>query len=112
MAKPTTLDECMQELSLMMAADPESSIAKMSKDDLAMTHHGLGQWIRNNWDLWKGGPLLEHMKSLGFRHADDMSSAIITEFWNRTNNQPSEIAEQVKEYNEFWDALHEAGKKK
>ena len=103
MAKPTTLDECMQELSLMMAEDSEGSIAKWPKDMLIRTHHGLGQWIRNNWDLWNGGPLKDHMIAIGFTHPDDMSSAIIDEYWNRMNGQPSELVKQAQHYKEFWE---------
>jgi hypothetical protein len=103
MDKPTTLDECMQSFSEMWSAEDRAEFQRMSRHDLIMLHHGLGQWIRNNWELWKGGALQDHMKGLGFVHADDMSQAIITEYWNRLNSKPSEIEKQVQEYAEYWD---------
>jgi hypothetical protein len=102
MDKPTTLDECMDGLKDLLKAQDQIEFIRCSKDDLVMYHHGLGQWIMNHWDLWKGGPLLEHMKSLGFIHQDDMSQAIIVEYWNRLNGFPSDIAKDVQEAKEFW----------
>lgn len=102
MNKPRTLEECMTELKSILSKEDIAEFVKMSKDDVGRMHHGFGMWIRNNWDLWKGGELLEHMKSLGFTHPDDMSHSILTEFWNRLHNEPSQIAEDVKEYAEYW----------
>lgn len=102
MNKPRTLEECMTELKEMLSKEDIAEFVKMSKDDVGRLHHSFGQWIRNNWDLWKGGELLEHMKSLGFIHQDDMSHSILTEFWNRLHNEPSQIAEDVKYYAEYW----------
>jgi hypothetical protein len=102
MDKPTTLEECMIALTKILSIEEQAQLTKMTEDELGDTHHGLGQWLRNNWDLWKGGPLLEHMKSLGFIHPDDMSHSIIKEFWNRLNDRPSQIQEDIKYYAEYW----------
>lgn len=102
MAKPTTIEECMVTLTEVLTLENQAEILKMSKDDLILLHHGLGQWIRNNWDLWKGGSLKDHMVSLGFSHPDDMSQSIIVEFWNRLNNQPSQMEDDIEHYKEFW----------
>lgn len=100
--QPTTLDEAIKAFQEVLTPDEQIEITRMSKDELIECHHGLGQWIRNNWGLWAGGPLLDHMKSLGFTHPDDMSSSLIKEYWVRMNQQPSEIDEDIKEYKEFW----------
>jgi hypothetical protein len=102
MNKPTTIEECMRAFVEVLTPETQIELVKMSQDELVTTHHSLGRWIRNNWDLWLGGPLLEYMKSLGFIHPDDMSSSLIKEFWNRMNNQPSEMMEDIKKYAEYW----------
>jgi hypothetical protein len=102
MTKPATIEEAIKALTEILSKEQQADILKMSKDDLALLHHGLGQWIRNNWDLWKGGPLKEHMISLGFIHPDDMSGSLIREFWNRLNNKVSELEEDIQYYKEFW----------
>ena len=102
MDKPKTIEECMIALGNFLSPEDKIEIMKMTRDNLSRLHHGLGQWIRNNWDLWKGGELLEHMKSLGFIHQDDMSQSIIVEYWNRMNNRPSQLQEDIKKYAEYW----------
>jgi|SRR5271165_5113750 len=107
--KPTTIDECMVALTKVLSKEDIAKFLKMSADDLGSYHHGLGQWIRNNWGLWElepeKSPLLKHMIDLGFKHPDDMSQSIIVEFWNRLNNQPSTLQEDIKEYAEFWNNI-------
>ena len=103
MSKPSTLNECIKALESLLSSEDQLKFIKSSKDDLIKYHHGLGQWIRNNWGLWKGGPLLEHMKELGFTHPDDMSQAIIVEYWNRLNGFHSDLTKDAQEAKEFWD---------
>jgi hypothetical protein len=100
---PTTLDEAIEALATLLSEEDRVTIAKMSENEVSRLYHSLGQWIRNNWNLWIGGPLLEHMKSLGFIHPDDMSSSIIREFWARMNGVPSKITEEIEEYKQFWE---------
>lgn len=103
MSKPKTIDECMIELTKLLSKEDLAEILKMSANEVGRMHHSLGQWIRNNWDLWKGGELKAHMESLGFIHPDDMSNSILMEFWNRLNNQPSQLQSDIEEYKKFWE---------
>lgn len=107
MPKPGTIDECMTALTEVLSPEDQVEFLKASANDLALYHHGLGRWIRNNWGLWEEddekSPLLKHMKSLGFQHPDDMSQAIITEFWNRMNNQPSQLKEDMEQSAKYWE---------
>lgn|SRR5574337_515508 len=103
MNKPTTIDECMIAFNEVLSPEDQVEFLKMTKDDVGRLHHSLGRWIRNNWDLWKGGALLEHMKSLGFIHPDDMSHSLMIEYWNRMHNQPSDIEKDIQYYKEYWE---------
>ncbi len=103
-AVPTTIDECMEALKIELTPEQQVTLMRSSKQDLIAYHHGLGQWIRNNWGLWKkGSSLLEHMKSLGFLHPDDMSMSIIKEFWARMNGQSSSLQEEIESYKKYWE---------
>lgn len=102
MIKPSTVDVCMLAFSEVLSPEDRADIVSCSEEDLIQYHHGLGRWIRNNWDLWKGGPLKEHMLSLGFIHPDDMSQALIEEYWNRLHNKPSQLAKRAQESQEYW----------
>jgi len=103
MDKPRTLEECMVALNKLLSPEDQAEFLKMSEDDLVSLHHGLGRWIRNNWGLWEEQELFHHMKSLGFLHQDDMSQAIIVEYWNRLNNQPSQLEEDIAKYKKYWE---------
>lgn len=102
---PTKFSECNEALNQKLSPANQVEFMNMSRQDLIMTHHGLGQWIRNNWGLWAQGPLYEDMKSLGFKHPDDMSGTIIKEYWLYLHQLPSEIEEDLKRYNKHWDSL-------
>src|SRR5579885_1608223 len=100
--KPNNLEEAMAALKDVLSPQDQVEITRMTKDELITLHHGLGRWIRNNWGLWAKGELYNHMKSLGFIHPDDMSQAIIHEYWNRMNNQPSTLKKEAEEYAKYW----------
>lgn len=69
---------------------------------LAETHHGIGQWIRNNWGLWTGSTLRNALVELGLTHADDMSGLILTCYIRKKLGRPLDIEGQVEKYRAFW----------
>ena len=99
---PANIEEAMKSLMETLSIEDQVSLTRMTEDETYGLHHSLGQWIRNNWGLWAGGPLKVHMESLGFIHPDDMSGSIIREFWVRMNGLPSKLAEEIEYYKEFW----------
>lgn len=102
---PATLEEAFQALSEELGPEGQIDLMRITRDDLITTHHELGRWIRNNWDLWKDGPLLSHMGSLGFSHPDDISHTIIKEYWLKLNGLPSEMEQDKLLYKEYWDKV-------
>lgn len=102
---PNTLEECNEALNKLLSPDDQIQLMSLSRDKIIITHNNLGRWIRNNWGLWTNGPLYNNMKSLGFRHPDDMSGTIIKEYWLYQNKLPSEIEADLVKYNEHWDKL-------
>lgn len=101
--KPTTLEEAIKAFDDILTPEEQVEVISMTEKELIQCHHGLGRWIRNNWNLWQGGPLLEHMRDMGFRHPDDISQSMIREYWCRKNNLPSTMAEDIKKYTEYWE---------
>lgn len=100
---PTTLEEAMDAFQKILTGEEQIEITCMSEDDLGRMHMGFGMWLRNNWGLWdENSPMCQHMKSLGFIHADDMSSSLMREFWARMNGLPSKLAEEIEHYKEYW----------
>jgi hypothetical protein len=110
MKKPTNLEECFQVLKEDLCTEDLNLLTEMREDQLARLHHTLGRWIRNNWDLWQGGPLSEYFNKLGLHHADDMSGVIIDSFWRHLHGKPLNIPQQVKVYQEYWNNLEQNDK--
>lgn len=102
MNKPSNLEECFEALKADLPKEDLELLPKMSEGELARLHHNLGRWIRNNWDLWQGGPLQNYFMELGLHHADDMSGVIIKSFWHHLRGEPLELDKQIKLYQDFW----------
>lgn len=81
---PTTIDAAVRVLLDLVAAEELAKITQMSEGDLMHLHFGLGQWIRNNFGLWKGNQDL--MQATGALDPDDASSEIIKALWLQLND--------------------------
>lgn len=99
---PTNLTEAFELLNLLEGLNEFKSTDE--KQAIACCHHSLGQWIRNNWGLWrKEGRLYEYLTSIGLYHPDDMSSLILTSFHRYLNGKSLNLDDQVMEYKKFWN---------
>ena len=75
-----------------------------SKDDMILYHHSIGMYIRNNYGLWSAdSELCRYLLELGFRHPDDMSSAILESFWCKRHGVEYDLDAEIKKYAEYWD---------
>jgi len=99
---PNNLEECYVELDAMSPEDSDNWIKATEKDAMGMAHHGLGQWLRNNWGLWCGSTLKTYFEGLGLHHADDMSGVILTSYHRHKNGKDINLDEQVQHYKDFW----------
>lgn len=76
------------------------------KDMMAVTHHSLGRWLRNNWGLWDEKTELHRWfkNELGIFHADDMSGIILTSMHRKLNGKDIDLEGQVEFYQNYWKA--------
>lgn len=59
-----------------------AELVGLSYAELALSHWGLGMYIRNEWGFWDGRtPLVHAFRDAGYRHPDDMSAALIQGVW-------------------------------
>lgn len=102
---PKTLAEAHQQLENLLSKDELIKMDAMrSEDEMIRYHFGLGMGMRNNWGLWRGGPLVEHMNKLGFHHPDDMSGVILHTFWCRRHKKDFRLPERAAYYEVYWKA--------
>lgn len=101
---PLNLDESMRELKTILDDDVIQEIKDGSEEDLIQYHMGLGMWIRNNWELWKGSRLSKWFNAKGIYHPDDMSGIILDSFWRHLNGAPINLEKQIRFYQDFWES--------
>lgn len=109
---PVDLDEAIDLLDTFYR-EHIPQISDQSEDHfIAHSHHGAGQFIRNNWKLWwseknnygiKEKPkLIEYFHSLGIVHGDDISGIILTSWYRKINNIDQDLPGQVEGYKDYW----------
>lgn len=82
---PKTLEEAIEKLFVWVSKKDQKWLAKQTKDELYLLHHGFGTWIRNTFGLWgKNSKLIYDISKCnnGTKpiHPDDCSMVIIEEF--------------------------------
>jgi len=102
---PATLDEAHRALERMLPKEELVRIDAMkSEKDMIDYHSGLGMELRNEWGLWRGLALAQHMRKLGFTHPDDMSATILETFWCKRHGQDFRLKERAAQYATYWKA--------
>jgi hypothetical protein len=84
---PRTVNDAVERLSSELALKDKVTIANMAEVELSTLHANLGEYIRNEFDLWHNNKdLLTSCCFLVKRddvHVDEASSIIIRELWKR-----------------------------
>ena len=106
---PKNLNECYEVLDEMNMSDLDSWLKQNEDKAMGVAHHGLGMWLRNNWDLWSVSktPFWEdtlpgYFNKMGIKHPDDMSGIILKSYHRHKNGKDIKLEEQVKMYQDFW----------
>lgn len=103
---PNNINECFIELDSIFSKSPqELELFKKEEETtaVALAHHGIGRWIRNNWGFWtKTSKLYNTMNDMQLWHPDDMSSVILKSYHRHINNKEINLKEQIDHYINFW----------
>jgi hypothetical protein len=76
---PHSVDDAVSVLKKLLKEDALKTIRNMKEDDLIDLHFGLGLFIRNGFDLWRGNTDL--LRACGTDHPDNASGVIIHALW-------------------------------
>lgn len=78
------------------------------EDELVtLWHSNYGRFIRNSMGLWQDSKLKSEMESMGFTHADDMSSTLILCALRDIKGLPRKLEDQIQYYKEYWDQYND-----
>ena len=98
---PKTLEECY--LFLEKLEDITDWLNESEESAIASSHHGIGQWIRNNWGLWtESSDLYKWFKINEINHPDDMSGIILRSFYRYKNNKDVKLIELFEHSIEYY----------
>ncbi|WP_187149074.1 DUF6794 domain-containing protein [Phenylobacterium zucineum] len=78
---PKDLDSAMACLDAHWSDETKQTFRALPAKDVIGSHFGVGMWIRNNWGLWKGGPLKDFFVARGVSHPDNMSGVMMNAYW-------------------------------
>jgi hypothetical protein len=112
---PKNLDDA---ITLIAATLPVTEVAKIAnlseREFMSMTHHGLGQHLRNSWLLWwypensilnwpqTCPDIVKFFNEKGIYHGDDISSIILTSFYRKFQNRDIDLDGQVRYFIDYW----------
>lgn len=104
---PTNLDEAVN-IIVEQFKDYDDTPKRVSEEEfMALTHHGFGMSIRNNWGLWtKDSPLVKYFNDKGIYHGDDMSSIILVSVYRKINGKEIDLDGQIKEIRDYWEKVN------
>ena len=86
---PKTIEEAYAELDKIFEQEPRAKAefaAVAKKEDMVQFHHTLGQWMRNNWGLWRNSKLAQLLETKKIMHPDNMSGALLEGYWCYRHN--------------------------
>jgi hypothetical protein len=80
---PTDIAQALACLDKHWSAETKRTFAALPAKQVILTHMSVGMWIRNNWGLWRGGPLRAFFTDRQISHPDGMSVLILDAYWLR-----------------------------
>jgi hypothetical protein len=97
--QPTNLDEALLQLPNLLGTEDLTIFQETPEEYIPIYfHHGLGRYLRNNWELWHGSPLAQYFHDLGVSHPDDMSSVILLSFYRKLHGKPILLEQQIERH--------------
>lgn len=106
---PETFDEAVERATDLIIFGADAKIFKESEDYfITMTHHNIGQHIRNYWGLWQmnSGLFRELASNYCLSHADDLSGLILTAVYRRYNDLSLDLDKEAARYHEHWAMMY------
>ena len=95
---PKNLEECFLELNKLLKPKHIKEIKNLKyKVEVIIYHQELGRWMRNNWGLWEGSRLKQHLVEKGLGIPDNMSQIILEFYYDWLNGRNEEWKEFEKE---------------
>jgi hypothetical protein len=93
---PESLTQAYDALARLLPPETVRLFARGTEDDARRDSLHLGMFVREFWNLWRGGPFRRHLIKLGVRHPDDMSQLVLVTWWRVLNDRPPAVDAEVQ----------------
>ena len=112
--KPQNLEEAHLEIDRGLSEHAKEILKKDRNElteeeqnayDHVLGHFGLGLWMRNNWNFWKGGKLSKYFNELGIYHPDNMSGIILKSYKAKLRGEKYSIEEDIEDYKSYMKSM-------
>jgi hypothetical protein len=80
-----------QALDTVLSIEQRLLLRRTLPDDSHRYHFPLGMWIRNEFGLWRGGPLRDSLMALGIDHPDGMSDVVLKAYGLYLREEPIDL---------------------
>ncbi len=96
---PATMLQAVEMLDASLSPEAREALQR-----LEMSHHGVGQYLRNNWSLWEWDTPLKNdcIATYKIAHADDMSGLLIAWTMARVRGQDFDPIAYCERFHEHW----------
>lgn len=104
---PSTIEAAVNHIVASINDEDKANILKEPKIDV-LTHHTVGQYLRNNWSLWDNDSPLKRnaIEKYGIAHADDISGLILRWAIAKIRNEEFDALEHCEIYKKHWAKLN------
>ena len=92
---PKTVDDAVQILLVNLSEEDKETIQNTPPEKLAMFHHGLGTYIRNQFGLWQGNKALVPSDLVWKPHPDAVSMYIIRKLHTALNPGQQDFSHSI-----------------
>lgn len=103
--QPANLYECFDELNNILKDSEDKEWFETTEEDevINSTHHALGEWIRESWNLWdKNSVLYQHFYKMGLWNTEDISTFILRSYHRFINKKDLNLSGQIERYITYW----------
>lgn len=83
-------------LDTLLTAGQRDTLRTALRDSAWRYHFSLGLFLRNEFGLWRGGPLQSYFLARGVHHPDDMSDVLLRAYGEHLRGEPVDVPALIR----------------